>query len=72
MLVLTRKLGERIVIGEDISLVILEVRPQRIRIGLEAPPNVSIMRAELQERRDSTLSARSLTSEDLVHAASNS
>ena len=47
MLVLTRKLGERIVIGEDITVTILEVQGNRIRLGIEAPKEILITREEL-------------------------
>ena len=47
MLVLTRKLGERIVIGEDITVTILEVQGNRIRLGIEAPKEIPIKREEL-------------------------
>jgi carbon storage regulator CsrA len=46
MLVLTRKLGESIQIGSDVVLTVLEVRPSRIRLGIEAPLSVRIRRAE--------------------------
>ena len=38
MLVLTRKAGEKIVIGDDITITILDVRGDGIRIGIDAPP----------------------------------
>jgi len=48
MLVLTRKAGEKILIGEDIVVTVLEVLGQRVRIGIEAPAEVTILREELQ------------------------
>jgi len=47
MLVLSRKVGERLLIGETIVLTILEARGQRIRLGIEAPPEVPIWREEV-------------------------
>jgi carbon storage regulator len=47
MLVLTRKEGEKIHIGKDIVLTVLEVKGNRIRIGVEAPSNLSVLRGEL-------------------------
>ncbi len=47
MLVLTRKGGERIQIGEDIILEILEVRQGQVRLGIQAPPHVRIYREEV-------------------------
>jgi carbon storage regulator len=48
MLVLTRKVGERIVIDNNIVLEVLSVKGNRIRLGIEAPPSVNIVREELQ------------------------
>jgi carbon storage regulator len=47
MLVLSRKVGERVVIGEGVVLTVLEVDRRRIRLGIEAPANVAIWRKEL-------------------------
>ncbi|MET4782753.1 carbon storage regulator CsrA [Glaciihabitans sp. UYNi722] len=47
MLVLTRKAGERIVIGDDIVVTILDVRGDGIRIGIDAPKGVKIQREEV-------------------------
>jgi carbon storage regulator len=47
MLVLTRKAGERIVIGDDIVVTILDVRGEGIRIGIDAPRGVRIQREEV-------------------------
>lgn len=47
MLVLSRKCGEAIQIGENIFLTILEVHGNRVVIGLKCPPSVPILRAEL-------------------------
>jgi carbon storage regulator len=47
MLVLTRKPGERIQIGENVVLEILEVRQGQVRLGIEAPSQVRIYREEV-------------------------
>ncbi len=47
MLVLSRKEGERLVIGDDITLVISRIDGNRVSIGIEAPKHVKIMRSEL-------------------------
>jgi carbon storage regulator len=49
MLVLTRKQGEKVFIGPDIVLAIVRVTGGQVRIGIEAPAEVSIRRAELGE-----------------------
>ena len=53
MLVLSRKVGEQVVIGETIALTVLEVNGRRIRVGIEAPPNVVIWREELSASQES-------------------
>ena len=54
MLVLTRKIGEQIVIGSDIKIKIVEVKGKQVRIGIEAPRNVEVNREEvfLQKKSD--------------------
>ena len=47
MLVITRRLGERIVIGEDIVITVLDIDRGKIRLGFEAPRDVPIWREEL-------------------------
>jgi len=48
MLILSRKVGERIVIGNDITVVVSRVAGDRVTLGLEAPPDVHILRGELR------------------------
>ena len=47
MLVLNRKIGERIVIGDDIVVTIVKIQGKQVRLGIEAPTSVSIRRTEL-------------------------
>ena len=47
MLVLTRKPGERIVIGENITVTVLKIQGHQIRLGIEAPKEIPIRRKEL-------------------------
>jgi len=49
MLVLSRKEGERIVIGDNITLVISKVSGNRVTIGIEAPREVKVVRGELED-----------------------
>lgn len=49
MLVLTRKRGERILIGDDIVVTVMDVKGDSVRIGIEAPSGVRIHRAEVVE-----------------------
>lgn len=50
MLVLTRKSGEAINIGDEITITVLEIRGNQVRLGIEAPLTVVIQRKELYER----------------------
>jgi carbon storage regulator len=50
MLVLTRRVGERIMIGEDITVTVLEVRGDQVRIGIAAPRDVQVLREEVLRR----------------------
>ena len=47
MLVLNRKVGERIVIGDDIVITVVSVHGQYVRVGIEAPESVPVWREEL-------------------------
>jgi carbon storage regulator len=60
MLVLSRKPGEKICIGSDITLTVLEVKGNRVRIGIEAPNQVAILRRELDDAKDAFLTANEL------------
>ena len=51
MLVLTRRPGEQIVIDGNIRITVVSVKGDRIRIGIEAPPSVTVDRQEIHERR---------------------
>jgi carbon storage regulator len=71
MLILTRKLGERITIGDDISVTLLEIKGSQVRLGIEAPKGISIYRQEIYERiRQQNLSASEVTASDLSEADS--
>ena len=49
MLVLSRKLGEKIAIGENITVTIVEVGSGRVRLGIDAPKEVPVHRQEVHE-----------------------
>jgi carbon storage regulator len=51
MLVLSRKVGERIRIAADIVVVVTAIQGDRIKIGIEAPKSVRVLRGELREIR---------------------
>lgn len=50
MLILTRRVGETLVIGEDVSVTVLGVKGNQVRIGVNAPKNVAVHREEIFER----------------------
>lgn len=49
MLVLTRRTGDKIHIGDDIVITVTRIKDNSVRIGVEAPPEVRILRDELYE-----------------------
>lgn len=49
MLSLARRPGQKIRIGEDIVLVVREIRGRQVKIGIEAPPQVRVLREEIYE-----------------------
>jgi flagellar assembly factor FliW len=62
MLILTRKIGESILVGDNIRLVVLEIRGRQIRLGIEAPSDIVVLREEIAQR---------LTDENLRAASFN-
>jgi carbon storage regulator len=51
MLVLTRKLMERLYIGDDICVTVVRLEGGQVRLGIEAPREISVLRAELKAKR---------------------
>jgi carbon storage regulator len=66
MLVLTRKYQEKIRIGNDITITVLRTKGKAVRLGIEAPPNIPVIRGELKFEEQAT------DSEGLAAAASAS
>lgn len=50
MLILTRRIGEGVIIGDDVRVVVLEVRGKQVRLGIEAPLEVVVLRDEIFQR----------------------
>lgn len=50
MLVLTRRTGESLMIGDDTTLTVLEIRGTQVRLGIEAPRDIAVHREEVYER----------------------
>ena len=50
MLILTRKTGESVVVGDQIRVVVVEVKGRQVRLGVEAPEDMKIYRGEIFDR----------------------
>ena len=50
MLVLTRKPGEKIQIGDDITILIMEIKGKHVKLGIDAPSDVKVHREEIYQR----------------------
>jgi carbon storage regulator len=50
VLILTRKVGETLVIGEDVRVTVMDVKSHQVRLGIGAPKNVAVHREEVFER----------------------
>jgi len=50
MLILTRRVGEALMVGDDISVTVLAVKGHQVRLGVDAPKNVTVHREEIYQR----------------------
>lgn len=66
MLVLSRRVGESIVIGDDVTVTVLEVRGDVVRLGIDAPRSVTVHREELLRELEETNRASASPSDDAV------
>ena len=66
MLVLSRRVGESIVIGDEVTVTVLEVRGDVVRVGVGAPRHVAVHREELWQELEEANRASASPSEDLI------
>jgi len=50
MLILTRRVGETLIIGDDVSVTVLGVRGNQVRLGVDAPKDVAVHREEIYQK----------------------
>ena len=61
MLVIRRRPGETLVIGEDVEIEILDASSTQVKLGIRAPKSVTVLRKEIQLTRDQNLAASRTT-----------
>lgn len=64
MLILTRRVDESLVIGDNVTVTVLGVKGNQVRIGVDAPRDVSVHREELAQKHDVRDSKRPSSQED--------
>ena len=54
MLILTRRVNETLMIGDDVTITVLEIRGNQVRLGVKAPKNISVHREEVYQKINSS------------------
>ncbi len=50
MLILTRRMGESLIIGDDVTVTVVDIKDNQIRLGIVAPQEISVHQKEIQQR----------------------
>lgn len=72
MLVLSRRVGEEIVIGGNVRVTVLEVRGSQVRLGIVAPQDVRVLRQEIEHRSSQLANAQPVLSKNSPMSRSDS
>ena len=72
MLVLSRKPGEKVQVGRDVVFTVLAVQGGRVRVGIDAPPDVAVLRTELREAAAAPLVRTEYPTQETDHATESS
>lgn len=67
MLVLARKIGEKIIVNDNIEIIVLDANQNTVRIGINAPQNVSVYREELYKEIQSANKDSNIASESSIN-----
>ncbi|MBU0517027.1 MAG: carbon storage regulator CsrA [Proteobacteria bacterium] len=70
MLILTRKIGESIMVGDDVKVSVVEIKGRHVRLGIDAPQAMAIHRQEVFEKiQQANLAAAAANAQDLDQVA---
>ena len=68
MLILTRKQGESVAIGDDIKVTVVEIQGKQVKLGVQAPREISVHRQEVYEKiQEENIRAAGVSQEDLAN-----